>query len=122
MMASYNSQIDFSAAQGDDGKVLSVDEQIFKWDAHLRRKEKFNKPVAQDGLCILKSCMVGYEALGLDGLKELLKDQFDKDIEFYQSFSDDSVDIIQETRSFIADPSKNYSLSTVDLFLDAIGC
>ena len=43
------------------------------------------------------------------------------EVEYYQSFSDKFVDVIKEMLSFLEDPAKNYSLSTVDLFLDAIG-
>ena len=56
----------------------------------------------------LNHCATATTALGLDvsldGLKELLKDQFMNDVEYYQSFSDKSVDVIKEMLSFLEDP------------------
>ena len=64
----------------DFNKILTHEEQFSKLNTHLRQFNKFISRVDRDGLCILNSFLVGYSAIGLecslDGLKQLLQDQF----------------------------------------------
>ena len=50
-----------------------------------------------------------------------MKHELVDNLEFYQQFSSDSVDIIKELNSFLKNPAKHYANDTVDLFLDAVG-
>ena len=108
----------------DFNKILTHEEQFSKLNTHLRQFNKFISRVDRDGLCILNSFLIGYSTIGLgcslDGLKQLLQDQFHKECEYYQKFSTASEDVIKEMQSFLENPGKNYVRSTVGLFFDAI--
>ena len=56
----------------------------------------------------------------VDALKDALKSEIVSNIEFYQQFSSESVDVIREINSFPENPMKYYVSDTVDLFVDAI--
>lgn len=115
--------VDFSLNK-EHKDLLNYEEQRYKLDMYLRQMNKLIQPVEQNGLCIFQSFKTCYESQGIacnvDGLKNALKQEIIENIEFYQQFSTETVDVIREMNLFLENPEKYYASDTVDLFLDAI--
>ena len=92
-------------------------------DECLSKFQKKIVPVARNGLCILESFKVAFEAAGyhiISDLKELLRNEISTNYEFDLNFSDHSVNIVEEVENVLKDPEKLYANDTVDRFLQAL--
>ena len=82
--------------------------------------------VQGDGLCILHAFVEGIFHLrdickSIPDVKEVLKNQLEKNKEYYSHFCADTKDIMVEFETIMKDPLNFYDSDTTDLFLSALG-
>ena len=61
------------------------------------------------------------KAIPVDAITPNLRKEFLKNYKSYQSFSDDSVNVLVELEKFLCDPLRYYNSDTSDFFLIALG-
>ena len=83
-------------------------------------------PVAGDRICMLHAFHKGIntalgKAIPLDEITTNLRKEFLTNCKSYQSFSDDSFNILVELEKFLSDPLRYYNSDTFIFFLIALG-
>ena len=80
--------------------------------------------VQRNGWCILEAFCISYRALGGEINLHIAKGELEKELlnnlEFYNNFIKRDIEIAFEIAEFLKNPSKNYIMDTVDLFVQAL--
>ena len=82
--------------------------------------------VPRDGSCLIRAVLVGLHDIGqrdatLDVVKSSLEVEITARKGFYQEFSKEDVDVVEEVKRYIENPLSKYHKDTTDLYLTALG-
>ena len=98
---------------------LDHEEQFQKLQVYLKCRYKRIQRVSKNGLCILESFRVAYQALGykveIDEMKRSLLEEISSNRPLYEAASVSSVSVVSGMKSFFENPLKHYADDTIDL-------